>query len=99
MVTCPNCGHEVPDGSFCVRCGARLSDGEAGRRRGFAAAPHESRLSPRLISTLFPHLPRADLTAYRIAFVVGLATMAGLAIGGLYPLALVAAAVFVPLVV
>jgi hypothetical protein len=126
MVTCPDCGQQVPDRNFCVRCGAPLHEATAaaaaptadateptpaphaptastGRantartKRGFAAAPQEHRWLPAIVSSLFPQLPRADMTHYRIAMGVGTAIVLGLGIAGLFPLALAGAAVLVPL--
>ncbi len=113
MVTCPDCGQQVPDRNFCVHCGAPLGGsatdphgstappaGEAGgapTNRGFSAAPHEHRWRPAIVSSLFPHLPRADMTHYRIAMGAGTAIVVGLGIAGLFPLALAGAAVLVPL--
>lgn len=99
MVTCSNCGHEVPEGDFCVRCGHPLAE-ERTRLRpgaGFVAAPNERAGSPRIISTLFPQLPRADMDAFRIALGVGAAGVVALAAAGLFPVAVFAAAVLVPL--
>ncbi len=96
MTTCPSCGQEVPARRFCVRCGASLSDTASGARR-FAAAPREHRLQPAVVSSLFPHLPQADMTHYRVAMGVGTAIVLGLGAAGLFPLALAGAAVLVPL--
>jgi ribosomal protein L32 len=96
MHPCPNCGQQVPRGNFCVRCGFRLTDGDTATSQ-FAAAPHEHRLLPAIVSSLFPHLPRADMTHYRVAMGVGTAIVLGLGIAGLFPLALAGAAVLVPL--
>ncbi|MDX6645407.1 MAG: hypothetical protein QOK40_1134, partial [Miltoncostaeaceae bacterium] len=94
---CPNCGFGAPTGAFCVRCGHPLADAAAGgARRGFAAAPHERRLLPALASTLFPQLPRGSLATFRWALALGTALLVGLALGGLSPVALVAAATLVP---
>ena len=49
------------------------------------------------ISTLFPHLPRADMRSFRLALLGAVAIVVVLALLRLYPLALVAAAVSVPL--
>ena len=49
------------------------------------------------ISTLFPHLPRADMRSFRFALLGAVAIVVVLALLRLYPLALVAAAVSVPL--
>jgi len=84
-----------------VRCGARLADGGLAGPSGrghFAAAPHERLNTPRIVSTLFPHLPRADMAPFRILLIVGAVLVGGLAAFGLFPVALVAAAALVPLV-
>jgi ribosomal protein L32 len=98
MTTCPNCGLETPARTFCVRCGEQLADAVAGMRgrNRFRAAPHEHRLLPAITSSLFPHLPRADMRHYRIAMGVGTAIVLVLGIAGLFPLALAGAAVLVP---
>ena len=93
MTRCANCGNEVPDGTFCVRCGNQL----AGGSRGFAAAPHERTAVPRLVTTLFPHLPRADLGTFRIALVLGLGVVVLLALAGFYPIAVGVSAAIVPI--
>lgn len=97
-VTCPNCGHEVPEGNWCIRCGHAL-DGAARARAGagFAAAPNERAGSPRIVSTLFPQLPRADMDAFRIALLVGLAGVVALTVARLFPVAILSAALLVPL--
>src|SRR5438128_1973842 len=96
-VFCANCEHEVPVGNFCVRCGDSLSDelqAAAGRpRRGFAANPQERRLTPSIVSTIFPQLPRADLDSFRLGLVAGVVTMVVLALLKLFPLALIGSAV------
>jgi len=96
VATCPSCAHEVPEGRFCVRCGADLAD-EKGRRRGFAAASNERASVPRIVSSLFPQLPRSDMDTFRVALGVGTVLVLGLGIAGLYPLALIAAALLVPI--
>jgi len=50
----------------------------------------------RLFSTLFPHLPRDAYDSFRYALVLALVVVAGLVIAGFYPIALVAAAIVVP---
>jgi RsiW-degrading membrane proteinase PrsW (M82 family) len=101
MVTCPSCEQEIPPGSFCVRCGAQLEGAASGftssSRRGFAAAPHQHRLAPSIVSSLFPQLPRAKMESFRLALGVGVAAVLILAVGRLYPVAVVVAAVVVPL--
>ena len=102
MVTCPGCGLETPPGEYCVRCGAPLADavgheGPSRKRRQFAAAPHERAGVPRLVSTLFPQLPRAELLVFRLVLAAGVAVVVILAAFRLFPVALLAAAVVVPL--
>lgn len=102
LITCRQCGHQVPRLEFCIRCGNPMSDEysvEASRhQRGrFAAAPDESARAVALVSTLFPQLPRAEMGAFRVALLAGMAIIAGLALLGFFPVALVAAAVLVPL--
>lgn len=97
-MNCPHCGHRVPEGNWCVRCGHRL-DGAARDRPGasFAAAPDERAGAPALVSTLFPQLPRADMAAFRVALAVGVAGVVALAAARLFPVAVIAAALLVPL--
>jgi hypothetical protein len=92
-MTCPHCGREVPRERFCVACGEPLADGG----RGFAASPHERWWHPRLISSIFPHLPRSDMRPFHLALLGAAAGVVLLCLARLYPLALVAAAVSVPL--
>ena len=100
-IRCPECGEEVPALEFCVRCGEPLSvsagSGRLGRRSQFAAQSDEPVLAIHVLSTLFPQLPRADLATFRIVLTIGVLTLVGLCVAGLYPLALVAAVLFVPL--
>ena len=100
---CPRCGQTVPDMPFCIRCGESLHHhdparaGSAGRRGSYAAAPAESVARVALFSTILPHLPRADLGAFRVAFAGGLVVLLALVAVGAFPAALVGAAVLVPL--
>lgn len=91
---CPHCGQTVPHLHFCVRCGTPLDD--TARRHEFAAHPGEPVQAVRLFSTLFPHLPRDAYDSFRYALVLALVVVAGLVIAGFYPIALVAAAIVVP---
>jgi hypothetical protein len=95
IVTCANCRFDVPAGRYCVRCGDPL-EGEQ-RARGFAAAPNERYMIPRLVSTIFPHLPRASLQTFRVALAIGTAVVVALAALRLLPIAVIAAAALVPL--
>ena len=68
---CRVCGHDVPAGRFCGRCGARLVREQGGgpdwlRGNAFVAAPGENVLQPSLVSSLFPHLPRRSLSTFRV---------------------------------
>jgi PrsW family intramembrane metalloprotease len=101
-VRCGSCGQEVPEGNYCVRCGATIGeDPEAARRsrhrRQFAAAPHEHIQVPRLVSTLFPHLPRASMGSFRVSLVFALAVVLVLGLLRILPVALIAAAFSLPL--
>lgn len=101
-ITCRQCGQPVPHADYCVRCGDPLGDeygAEARERlRGrFAAAPEERAQAVVLVSTLFPQLPRAQMRTFRLAVIVGLAVVVGLAAVGLFPIGLIAAALLVPL--
>ncbi len=101
MLRCPGCDSETPDLAYCVRCGTRLgsADARAKRtaRREFAAAPRERTWAPHVASTLFPQLSDADMTHFTILLVLMMAVVVGLAIGGLYPLALTVATAVLPI--
>jgi hypothetical protein len=95
-LTCSNCGREVPREPFCVCCGEPLG-AETPKRAGYAAAPHEKWFHPRVVSSIFPHLPRADMRSFHVALLATSAVVVVLCLLGLFPLALVAAAVAVPI--
>lgn len=101
--TCGQCGREVPPLDFCLRCGFPLEGAKPhehrNRRSRYAAAPNEQAWSIHMISTLFPQLPRGEMPFFNLALVLGFASVLGLGLGGLYPIALTAAAVLVPLLV
>ena len=102
MTTCGSCGASTPEGNFCVRCGAPLVDEFTGHSRGrthFAASPHEHVALPTIVSSLFPHLPRSSHVFFRIALVLGAAVVAVLALTRLFPLALIGAAMLLPVLV
>jgi len=67
-------------------------------RRAFSADPSESALGAHVVSTLFPQLPRDDMTAFRSILLFGVVVVVALGVVGLFPVALLAAAVLVPLV-
>lgn len=99
MTDCPTCGAPAPDGNFCVRCGAPL-DQQLNRpheRVGFAAAPRERRYAPWVVSTLFPHLPRHSERAFHIVLGAGASVVIALGALRLFPVALILAALLVPL--
>ena len=102
-MTCPQCGGEVPATPFCVRCGYPFDEDAVPTRRSgrrqFAAAPGERAWSLHVVSSLFPQLPDADMTYFGIALALGLSTIVGLALGGLFPVALTVAAALMPLLV
>ncbi len=102
MTTCGSCRASTPEGNFCVRCGAPLEDEFTGHSRGrtrFAASPHEHVALPTIVSSLFPHLPRSSHLSFRIALLLGAVVVAVLAVARLFPLALIGAAMLLPLVV
>ncbi len=96
---CEDCGLETAFAPFCIRCGHRQHEPvPAAAKRRYSADPDEKALSVHVISTLFPQLPRDDLAAFRMALLVGVGAVVALALLGLYPVAVVAAAALVPLV-
>jgi hypothetical protein len=101
VIRCDRCGDETPPLDYCVRCGHALGrERPRGLVRGaYAAAPHEGAVGIHVVSTLFPQLPRADMESFRLALLIGAAVMLGLVALGLYPAALAAAAVVVPILV
>jgi hypothetical protein len=100
---CPNCHRPTPDGNFCVRCGVPLDDDaaptSAPARPQFAAAPAEREYVPWLVSTLFPQLPRHSDRHFRLALIGGAALVIALAAFRLYPVAVIVAALLMPLLV
>jgi hypothetical protein len=85
-----------------VRCGAPLAEEFEGRSSGrshFAAAPHEHVALPMLVSSLFPALPRSSHLIFRLALLLGTVVVVILALAGLYPVALIASAMLLPLLV
>lgn len=98
-VRCPHCHGDVPAAPYCVRCGEPLADRASpgpSEARGYAALPSERWFAPRIVSSIFPHLPRADMSAFRGSLLVGVAAIVGLCAFELFSLALVVAAVVVP---
>jgi hypothetical protein len=93
MTTCSACGGVVPEGNFCVRCGHPL---QGSARRAFAAAPHQRPTVPWIVTTLYPHLPKQDLETFRVALIAGVSIVLVLGLAGLFPVAVIVAAVVVP---
>jgi len=98
---CPNCHRPTPDGNFCVRCGVPLREdampARARARSQFAAAPAEREYVPWLVSTLFPQLPRHSDRHFRLALLGGAVLVIVLAAFRLFPVAVIVAALLMPL--
>ena len=92
---CTRCGEQVPALRFCVCCGESLVPDE--RLRRFAAAPHERRALPHVVSTIFPHLPRSEMRAFRLALVLALGGIVVVGWLGLYSVAVVLCAATLPI--
>jgi hypothetical protein len=99
MRTCPTCQGTTPAGNYCVRCGAPLDRelDKCRQRPRYAAAPGEHRYAPWLVSTLFPHLPRHSERHFHIALATGVAVVIVLGALRLFPVALITAALLMPL--
>jgi hypothetical protein len=97
MITCPNCGADVPQKPYCIACGASLASGDAHQHRRFAASPHENAVALRFASTMLPRLPKAHMQAFNISLLAGLVSVVVIAALGFYPVALAAGAFIVPL--
>jgi len=98
VVTCDDCGQEVPEGNFCIRCGNSLSE-EVARKRRFSAAPNEGLNRPSIVSSIFPQLPKAGMDTFRAALLIGVSAVVVLALFRMFPLAVIASAVLTPLLV
>ncbi len=102
-IRCDQCGETVPNLTYCVRCGDPLGPeqrkGRAGRVRDtYAAVPGERANSLRLVSTIYPSLPREEIRTFQMALVAGTILIALLGVLGFFPVAIAAAAVLVPLI-
>lgn len=102
-IRCDQCGQDVPAMTWCVRCGDPLGPeqrkGREGRvRDAYAAAPGERATAVRLVSTLYPSLPREEIRTFQIALIGGALLIVALGLLGFFPVAIVAAAILVPLV-
>jgi len=102
-IRCDQCGQDVPSLTWCVRCGDPLGPeqrkGRSGRvRDAYAAAPGERVTSVRIVSTLYPSLPREEIRTFQTALLGGTILILALGLLGFFPVAIVAAAILVPLV-
>ncbi|MFO1540535.1 MAG: hypothetical protein ACKOTZ_08875, partial [Chloroflexota bacterium] len=102
VVRCDQCGRDVPPLRWCVRCGDPLGPevrrGRSGRvRDAYAAASEEPARAVRLVTTLYPALPREEIRTFQVALVLGAILIAALALAGFFPVATLAAAILVPL--
>lgn len=98
---CRVCGHDVPPGKFCGRCGAHLtrsrSDGPDWLRiTDYAAAPGENVLQPSVVSSMFPHLPNRSQGSFRVGLALVLVALFVFSVLRL-PLPMVIVATFAPI--
>jgi RsiW-degrading membrane proteinase PrsW (M82 family) len=98
---CRNCGREFEGGHYCPWCGAhqtaRHEKHVARRPRNYAANPSEHVLEPSIVSTLFPHLGPRRLFQLRWLLLVAVVALIVISLGKLVPLAIVLAALLLPL--
>jgi RsiW-degrading membrane proteinase PrsW (M82 family) len=98
---CAHCGRETPPGHYCAYCGADLTAqaqyDPRRRRHRFAAAPHEHVYHPGVVSTFFPHLGTLRAQQVRWVLLGGAAVVFLLGLGRFIPIAVVGAALLVPL--
>lgn len=101
LLQCPECRADNPEfAHFCNRCGhglRRADRSKHGRNNTYAVAPTESVMQFALVSTVMPHSSRDTADNYRWALIVMSVVTLGLALAGLLPAAVVAAAFLVPL--
>ena len=96
---CPSCGRETPGGVYCAHCGALLHPA-AGERGGHSPPRRTSTCSRRGSSRrCFPHLPLRSHNTFRALLGTGVLLIGLSSLAGLFPVALIAAAVLVPLLV
>jgi hypothetical protein len=97
---CPHCGREAPEGEYCIHCGARLPTPthplDARRAHAYAANPREHVLHLSAVSTLFPHLNARQTLQARWLLSGSALVIFFIALGRLVPLAIVLAALLVP---
>ena len=95
---CPRCGTQVPEaGLFCHACGHDLSAGDR-TRRSFAAKPDEPVRSFRLVSSIMPKGAAERPRTYQIAFGVTVLVAVAAALLGALPVAILVAALAIPLI-
>jgi RsiW-degrading membrane proteinase PrsW (M82 family) len=104
MPLCQKCGRETVEGSYCAHCGAHLvhqsaptTGGPQTRRHVFAINPAEHLYHPSIVSTFFPHLSRQRTHQVRWLLFLALLVVLVVSIGRLVPLAIVLAALLMPL--
>ncbi|MBX3030130.1 MAG: hypothetical protein KF809_08205 [Chloroflexi bacterium] len=102
-IHCDQCSEVVPNLTYCVRCGDPLGPeqrrGREGRVRDmYAASTGEKANRLTLVSTIYPSLPREEIRTFQLALAGGTALVVLLGLLGLFPVAIVAAAILVPLV-
>lgn len=101
-MVCEHCGRETPEGHYCAYCGAHLpaagtQHSPTARQHVYAANPNEHVYQPSIISTFFPHLSTHRTQQFRWVLFV-LAIIVVLLVAARYvPVAIVAAAMIVPL--
>jgi hypothetical protein len=98
---CPHCGRMTPAGVFCTHCGASLPTGDRlgdpRRFHAFATHPREGVLHLSIITTLFPHLDRQRSQQARWLLLAGVVIIVLLGLSRFIPLAIVLAALLLPL--
>jgi RsiW-degrading membrane proteinase PrsW (M82 family) len=98
---CPHCGHETPEGDYCIHCGTQLPTHarriDFQRRHAYAAYPREHVLHLSIITTLFPHLAPQQTQRARWLLFACAVVIFFVALGRLVPLAIVLALALLPL--
>jgi hypothetical protein len=97
---CPQCGRETPEGEYCAHCGAHLPTSarplDTRRSHAYAADPREHVMHLSVVTTLLPHLtPHRTLQA-RWLLLASVVVIFLVGLGRLVPLAVVLAALLVP---
>ena len=79
-MNCASCGHEVPNGAYCERCGASLVPPSLSSERSFdqdLAAPEDSRSAPRPRRSHWPRVLLVGSGACLLAIAVVVLTTGG----------------------